>query len=73
MMFDEGGCSYYLRTIMWFPFLVAIGLVHILLTFVLCVTIVGIPLARTHYTLIRFATFPMIESAATREACLFCQ
>ena len=69
---ESSGLSYYMRVLLWFPFLVAISAVHLFLTLCLCVTVVGIPLARTHYTLIRFAAFPMIDTAKTRDACLFC-
>jgi len=69
---ETGGCSYFTRAILWFPFMVTIAAVHLVLTLVLCITVVGIPLARTHYTLIRFSAFPMIDNTKTRDACLFC-
>lgn len=69
---ENSGLLYYLRVILWFPFMVVITAAHLFLTMILCMTVSGITLARTHYMLIRFAAFPMIDTAKTRDACLFC-
>jgi len=61
-----------IRCVLWFPFFVVISLAHICFTLLLCLTIVGIRLARTHYMLLRFAVFPMIDSPQTRDAVLLC-
>ncbi len=61
---------YLIRCVIWSPFAVLIALVHVVLSIALCVTILGIPLARVHVNLAKFALFPLIDDSATRRDCM---
>eukprot|EP00457_Paulinella_chromatophora_P017647 gb/GEZN01018734.1/.p1 GENE.gb/GEZN01018734.1/~~gb/GEZN01018734.1/.p1 ORF type:complete len:145 (+),score=7.94 gb/GEZN01018734.1/:119-553(+) len=68
----DSDCAYTVRAILWCPFLILLCVVHITLGLLLFISIIFIPVARVHLTLLRFTFFPCNDAPSKRETLVFC-